>query len=114
MLLSAGASKFCVDDKFSLYDSEVVVRNLNMATKLSRSVWNAKNVWTLRDAPASQLVNNGGRYSLQRTIATAPSTLGAPPLLLKLRSDLKSAMKAKDTNRLAAIDALIQYQSNRQ
>jgi len=83
-----------------------------MATKMPRSVLNAKSVWTLRDAPASQLVNNGWRHSLQRTIATTPSTLGAPPLLLKLRSDLKSAMKAKDTNRLNVLRSILAETTN--
>ena len=36
-----------------------------------------------------------------------PSTLQAPPLLLKLRSDLKTAMKAKDTPRLNVLRALL-------
>jgi uncharacterized protein YqeY len=38
-------------------------------------------------------------------VTDAPSS--APPLLLKLRSDLKTAMKAKDTNRLNVLRGLL-------
>ena len=34
-----------------------------------------------------------------RSIGTTLSDFPAPPLLLKLRGDMKAAMKAKDTNR---------------
>lgn len=37
----------------------------------------------------------------------ADATPSAPPLLLKLRSDLKTAMKEKDTNRLAVLRGLL-------
>ena len=44
-----------------------------------------------------------------RRYATSPSDLAAapPPLLLKLRRDLKTAMQEKDTNRLSVLRALI-------
>lgn len=38
-----------------------------------------------------------------RPYSSAPSDLPSPPLLLKLKSDLKTAMKAKDTNRSAIL-----------
>ena len=41
----------------------------------------------------------GGSVCLCRTIATNSSEASAPPLLLKLRADMKNAMKAKDTNK---------------
>lgn len=40
------------------------------------------------------------------------STPGAPPLLLKLRNDLKSAMKARDTARLAVLRSLLAEVTN--
>lgn len=39
--------------------------------------------------------------------APSPSSLPAPPLLLKIRSDLKAAMKDKDTNRLNVLRGLL-------
>ncbi|OQO02617.1 hypothetical protein B0A48_12145 [Cryoendolithus antarcticus] len=43
---------------------------------------------------------------------SAPSTPGAPPLLLKLRSDLKSALKARDAPRLAVLRSLLAEVTN--
>ncbi|KAF8460375.1 Yqey-like protein-domain-containing protein [Kalaharituber pfeilii] len=43
---------------------------------------------------------------------TTVDTPPAPPLLLKAREDLKSAMRSKDTNRLNAIRALLAVVSN--
>ena len=42
-----------------------------------------------------------------RRAHSTPAAAGAPPLLLKLRNDLKTAMKAKDTNRLNVLRALL-------
>ncbi|KAF2159333.1 hypothetical protein M409DRAFT_30209 [Zasmidium cellare ATCC 36951] len=42
----------------------------------------------------------------------SPTTLPAPPLLLKLKGDLKTAMKAKDTNRLNALRGLLAEVTN--
>lgn len=67
-------------------------------------------------------MNSPIRMLLQRRLATrsaftcsacrhyaapSPSTLPAPPLLLKLRKDLKTAMKEKDTSRLNVLRALL-------
>ena len=40
------------------------------------------------------------------------STAPAPPLLLKLRNDLKTAMRAKDTNRLNVVRSLLNEVAN--
>lgn len=42
----------------------------------------------------------------------SPTSLPAPPLLLKLKGDLKTAMKAKDTNRLNALRGLLAEVTN--
>lgn len=39
--------------------------------------------------------------------STTTTTTSAPPLLLKIRNDMKTAMRAKDTNRLNALKALL-------
>ncbi|KAI9704718.1 MAG: hypothetical protein M1836_006498 [Candelina mexicana] len=52
------------------------------------------------------------RPCLRRCYATAPTAPSAPPLLLKLRADLKTAMKAKDTNRLNVLRALLSETTN--
>lgn len=44
--------------------------------------------------------------------APAQSTLPAPPLLLRLRTDLKTAMKEKDTSRLNVLRALLAEVTN--
>ncbi|KAK3719281.1 hypothetical protein LTR37_004500 [Vermiconidia calcicola] len=44
--------------------------------------------------------------------APSPTTLPAPPLLLKIRSDLKSAMKEKDKNRLNVLRGLLAEVTN--
>lgn len=38
-----------------------------------------------------------------RSLSSAPFEVPAPPLLLKLRADMKAAMKAKDTNRYGSL-----------
>ncbi|KAI9662819.1 MAG: hypothetical protein M1821_007865 [Bathelium mastoideum] len=52
------------------------------------------------------------RRAYPRCLYSTPATAPAPPLLLKLRSDLKTAMKAKDTNRLNVLRALIAEVTN--
>ncbi|OQO05360.1 hypothetical protein B0A48_09128 [Cryoendolithus antarcticus] len=42
----------------------------------------------------------------------SPTPTGAPPLLLKLRSDLKSALKARDAPRLAVLRSLLAEVTN--
>lgn len=49
---------------------------------------------------------------LQRNYATTPSTPPAPPLLLKLRNDLKTSMKAKDSNRLNVVRGILNEVTN--
>lgn len=44
--------------------------------------------------------------------SASPTSLPAPPLLLKLKGDLKSAMKEKDTNRLNALRGLLAEVTN--
>lgn len=44
--------------------------------------------------------------------APSPTTLPAPPLLLKLRNDLKTAMRAKDTARLNVLRSLLAEVTN--
>lgn len=46
-------------------------------------------------------------YASCRGYASAPDAPQAPPMLLKLRADLKTAMKAKDTNRLNVLRGLL-------
>lgn len=45
------------------------------------------------------LVRFSARSGLRSVRCNSTATSGAPPLLAKLRSDLKDAMKAKDTAR---------------
>ncbi|KZF25381.1 GatB/YqeY domain-containing protein [Xylona heveae TC161] len=47
-----------------------------------------------------------------RTYATAPNTPQVPPLLAKFRTDLKDAMRAKDTTRLNVLRALLAEVTN--
>lgn len=47
------------------------------------------------------------RHCLREAYSTSPSNPNGPPLLLKLREDLKTAMRAKDANRLNVIRSLI-------
>lgn len=54
-------------------------------------------------ARTSRLVGLCCRRCQSRPYSSAPSDLPSPPLLLKLKSDLKTAMKAKDTNRSAIL-----------
>jgi len=54
-------------------------------------------------ARASRWVGLCYRRCQYRPYSSFPSDLPSPPLLLKLKSDLKTAMKAKDTNRLAIL-----------
>lgn len=51
-----------------------------------------------------------GIYS--RCLYSTPAVPPAPPLLLKLRADLKTAMKAKDTNRLNVLRSLLAEVTN--
>ena len=44
--------------------------------------------------------------------APAPATASGPPLLLKLRTDLKTAMRAKDTARLNVLRSLLAEVTN--
>ncbi|MCJ1245004.1 hypothetical protein MMC30_002205 [Trapelia coarctata] len=44
--------------------------------------------------------------------SSLPSDIPVPPLLLKLKSDLKVAMKAKDTNRLNVLRAVLAETTN--
>ncbi|KAK5167181.1 uncharacterized protein LTR77_007911 [Saxophila tyrrhenica] len=53
-------------------------------------------------------IKNNWTCSQCRHYATPPpTTLPAPPLLLKIRKDLKNAMKDKDTNRLNVLRGLL-------
>ena len=47
-----------------------------------------------------------------RCLYSTPTAPPAPPLLLKLRSDLKTAMKAKDANRLNVLKSLLAEVTN--
>jgi uncharacterized protein YqeY len=62
---------------------------------------------TARSRPVLRSAQLCFRY---RYATDAP--LSAPPLLLKLRSDLKTAMKAKDTNRLNVLRGLLAEVTN--
>lgn len=62
---------------------------------------------TARSRPALRSAQLRFRY---RYATDAPSS--APPLLLKLRGDLKTAMKAKDTNRLNVLRGLLAEVTN--
>ncbi|KAG9525032.1 GatB/YqeY domain-containing protein, partial [Aureobasidium melanogenum] len=62
---------------------------------------------TARSRPVLRSAQLCLRY---RYATDAPSS--APPLLLKLRSDLKTAMKAKDTNRLNVLRGLLAEVTN--
>ncbi|KAI9839286.1 MAG: hypothetical protein M1819_003281 [Sarea resinae] len=52
------------------------------------------------------------RPCLRCCYATAPTSAPAPPLLLKLRNDMKTAMRAKDTNRLNVLRGLLAETTN--
>ncbi|KAI4734751.1 GatB/YqeY domain-containing protein [Aureobasidium sp. EXF-12298] len=62
---------------------------------------------TARSRPVLRSAQLCFRY---RYATDAPAS--APPLLLKLRSDLKTAMKAKDTNRLNVLRGLLAEVTN--
>ncbi|MCJ1390311.1 hypothetical protein MMC18_003169 [Xylographa bjoerkii] len=47
------------------------------------------------------------RQCLRRRHSTSPTDQPAPPLLLKFKSDVKVAMKAKDTNRLNVLRGIL-------
>ena len=47
------------------------------------------------------------RIGPQCLYSSTPATVPAPPLLLKLRTDLKTALKAKDINRLNVLRSLL-------
>lgn len=61
-------------------------------------------------AARSRPALRSAHLSLRCRYATEASS--APPLLLKLRSDLKTAMKAKDTNRLNVLRGLLAEVTN--
>ncbi|KAI5235129.1 GatB/YqeY domain-containing protein [Aureobasidium subglaciale] len=63
--------------------------------------------FTARSRPVLRSAQLCLRY---RYATDAPAS--APPLLLKLRSDLKTAMKAKDTNRLNVLRGLLAEVTN--
>lgn len=52
------------------------------------------------------------QHSCRLYSSATPSPPPAPPLLLKLRGDLKTAMKAKDTNRLNVLRGILSEVSN--
>ncbi|KAI9821285.1 MAG: hypothetical protein M1827_004021 [Pycnora praestabilis] len=60
----------------------------------------------------ARIVSWMSRPSLRCYYATVPTTPSAPPLLLKIRADMKTAMKEKDTNRLNVLRALIAETAN--
>lgn len=63
----------------------------------------------IRAAPKS-LVTRNGFVCLRCQYSTEPPP--APPLLLKLRGDLKTAMKSKDTNRLNVVRGVLNEIAN--
>lgn len=67
----------------------------------------------LRTPALRQLPSRNTLFSQCRRYATpASSDPPAPPLLLKLRTDLKSAMRAKDTPRLNVLRSLLAEVTN--
>ncbi|GAB7355893.1 hypothetical protein MBLNU459_g6541t1 [Dothideomycetes sp. NU459] len=69
---------------------------------------------TRQSRPALQNARMCMRYRCAYSAAAAPSTSAppAPPLLLKFRADLKTAMKAKDTNRLNVLRGILAEVTN--
>jgi len=52
------------------------------------------------------------RQNLHRKYSTSPADVPAPPLLLKFKSDMKAAMKARDTNRLNVLRGILAETTN--
>jgi len=65
-----------------------------------------------RTLPRSRIIVRAGYICPHCRYYAADTPAPAPPLLLKLRSDLKTAMKAKDTNRLNVLRALLAEVTN--
>ncbi|KAL1969838.1 hypothetical protein VTN77DRAFT_7347 [Rasamsonia byssochlamydoides] len=59
-----------------------------------------------------KLVRFSARLGLRSVRCNSTATSGVPPLMAKLRSDLKDAMKAKDTARLDVLRAIISETNN--
>lgn len=67
----------------------------------------------LRTPMLRQLPSKNWQLSQCRKYSTPPpTTLPGPPLLLKLRNDLKTAMRAKDTPRLNVLRSLLAEVTN--
>jgi uncharacterized protein YqeY len=67
----------------------------------------------LRTSMFRQLPNRNWQLSQCRNYSTpSPATPAGPPLLLKLRTDLKTAMRAKDTPRLNVLRSLLAEVTN--
>ncbi|KAK4989378.1 hypothetical protein LTR50_003254 [Elasticomyces elasticus] len=62
--------------------------------------------------PTRRPMTQQARTCLRCRYSTSTTPPPAPPLLLKLRSDLKTAMKAKDTNRLNVLRGLLAEVTN--
>ncbi|KAK4983916.1 hypothetical protein LTR66_008671 [Elasticomyces elasticus] len=62
--------------------------------------------------PTRRPMTQQARTCLRCRYSTNTTPPPAPPLLLKLRSDLKTAMKAKDTNRLNVLRGLLAEVTN--
>lgn len=67
----------------------------------------------LRASVLRQLPSKNWMLSQCRNYSTpSPTTVPGPPLLLKLRTDLKAAMRAKDTPRLNVLRSLLAEVTN--
>lgn len=67
----------------------------------------------LRTPCLRQLPSRNWTFTQCRNYAApSPASLPAPPLLLKLRNDLKTAMRAKDTARLNVLRSLLAEVTN--
>ena len=66
----------------------------------------------LRNPVLRQLPGKNWRFTQYRTYAAPPESVPGPPLLLKLRNDLKTAMRAKDTARLNVLRSLLAEVTN--
>jgi uncharacterized protein YqeY len=89
----------------TLLSHKTTKQQTNMSVKMSQHL--------LRTPALRQLPSRNALFSQCRRYATpASSDPPAPPLLLKLRTDLKSAMRAKDTPRLNVLRSLLAEVTN--
>ncbi|MCJ1405902.1 hypothetical protein MMC11_009133 [Xylographa trunciseda] len=61
--------------------------------------------------PIQRIIRSNRQYLRQR-YSTSTVDIPAPPLLLKFKSDLKAAMKARDTNRLNVLRGILAETTN--